>query len=66
MTDEQKIVIMEAQMLECRIRMQAMVEDNAARIARGRAPLYGKEEFLELIQEFGIGQNAVISYLTSN
>lgn len=49
-------------MLQAEITMQGMIAENKIREFNGMPLVYNRENFLDLIREYGIGTNQVPSY----
>jgi len=48
-------------MLQCQITMEAMKAENKQRELEGKSLAYTEKQFIDLINEFGIHHNAVLS-----
>lgn len=65
MTDEQKAAYVFAQAVAAQIRLEGMKAQNILCIQMGQPPLYGEEEFNDLVKEFTIGHNDILSLFHS-
>lgn len=62
MTDEQKVVYINSQIMCVNIRLAGMAADNLQKIAKKEYPVYGKNDFDALLEEFQIQSNDVIGF----
>lgn len=65
MTQEQNLVYVQGRLLQAAIHMHAMVAENTMCQLRGTSPAYGEDQFLQLIDEYGVHHNALVRDLTS-
>lgn len=63
MNEEQSLIYLKGIILQAEIRMQAMIVANKEREINGEALAYNEQSFLDLINEFGIHHNALITGL---
>ena len=63
MNEDQRLVYTRGMILQAEIRMNGMVAENKARESLGQALAYGEDAFINLIDEYGICHNALISNL---
>jgi flagellar biosynthesis regulator FlaF len=50
-------------LLQAEIRMQGMIAENKQREILGQSIAYGEKEFVQLIEDFGVHHNSLISEL---
>lgn len=62
MTPEQQAAFIYATSVAAMIHMQSMIAANQQRESEGKAQAYGEDEFLSLIDNYGIHQNATIEF----
>lgn len=58
MSDEKEILYFKMNLLQAEIRMNAMIAENKTREIRGDSPAYDEKAFMDLINEYGIYDNA--------
>ena len=61
MTPEQQAAYTFSQSVCASIEAAGMIEENKGRLSRGEAIAYSSDEFLHLIDKYGISHNAVLS-----
>lgn len=61
MTEEQKAAYVFAQAIAALVELESMKAANLMREMQGKSIAYGEEEFLALIEKWGIHNNAMIS-----
>ena len=59
MTEEQRILIGQRQLLLARIEMEGMLVANISRQLQGYAPAYKDTDFFELVDKFDLGNIGV-------
>lgn len=60
MTDEQKVVYINSQVICAQIEMEAMKVENRRNEIGGFSPTYVGEDFRDIVGRFGISHNAVL------
>lgn len=55
--------ILQCRVAEAHIRLEAMRTLNLERYAKGESPAYSEEAMLGIIDEIGIGHNAVFNFI---
>lgn len=65
MDREQRITYMNSQIACAQIEAIGMSAANTERILNKEPPLYSHQDFLNLINQYGIHHNAVVSFLES-
>mgnify|MGYP001823689767 CR=1 FL=1 len=61
MTPEQQAAYINAQAVAASVELEAMKAANWMREMQGHTIAYGEEEFLALIDRYGLGHNAVLT-----
>lgn len=64
-SEESRAAYVNAQAVAAQCEMQAMIAENASRAAAGKAQAYGEDEFISLIETYGLHTNALIQTLGS-
>ncbi len=63
MTDEQRIVYVNAKIASMLVEMNAMIAENQDRTNHGEAQAWGYKEFMELQENYGMQENTLTKTL---
>jgi len=64
MDENMKVVFIQSQIVCARIRLEAMLARNEEARAQGLYPVYNENDLMAIMDEYKIGHNDVIGYLT--
>ena len=53
----EKLLHFQMLLVQAEIRMNAMIAENKLRESKGESPAYGENEFMAIIEDFGIHHN---------